>query len=96
MHLKFRCSHLRCFYFRFGRIVFACVPMESRPQNMGIVVDISLIIFSGSGETCICLDAAILDFSTSGLDILYQLISNLAWVITLGKLPALPNLDRVR
>jgi len=27
--------------------------------------------------------------------ILYQLISNLAWVITLGRLPALPNLVRI-
>jgi len=28
--------------------------------------------------------------------IIYQLISNLAWVITLGRLPALPNLVWVR
>jgi len=42
MHFKFKGHHLWFFHFRFGRIVFPWIPMESRTHNLYNVVGISL------------------------------------------------------
>jgi len=45
MHFKYRGRYLLFFHFRFGRLVFPWVPMESRTQSLYKVVGISLIAY---------------------------------------------------